>query len=150
MLGGVRGNTTNAFVFAFNTTFDSSTNGTRVGLIVTNPFDAPRKNMYEYSVSRNLSIDVKKGFKEQDVTLIPFSDFEVRSFKMHLIAKNDDDDDDDKGKSNTLIIIIIVLACLITVGFAIYIFVLVRNKKKNKNEERGSLLTDDRTDRQSI
>lgn len=83
------------------------------------------------------------------MTLIPFSDFEVRSFKMHLIAKNDDDDD-DKGKSNVLIIIIIVLACVITVGFTIYIFILVRNKKKNKDEQRGSLLTDDRTDRQSI
>lgn len=95
MLGAFRGNKTNPFVFAFNTTYDWRTNGTRIGLIVTNPYEAPARNMYEMSISRNLTIEVKKGFKDQEITLIPFSDFEVRSFKMKL-TNTDDDDDKDK------------------------------------------------------
>ena len=131
MLGAFRGNKTNPFVFAFNTTYDRDTNGTRIGLIVANPYDAPNKNMYKLSLSKNLTIEVKKDFKTQDVLLVPYSDFEVRSFKMHLVSHKDDDDD---GKSNVLIIIIIVLACIITVGFAVYIFILVKNKKRKQNE----------------
>lgn len=56
MLGAFRGNKTNPFVYAFNTTYDFKTNGTRIGLIVTNPYEAPARNMYELSISRNLTI----------------------------------------------------------------------------------------------
>lgn len=56
MLGAFRGNKTVPFVFAFNTTYDFHTNGTRIGLIVTNPYDAPSKNMYELSLGKNLTI----------------------------------------------------------------------------------------------
>lgn len=80
MLGAVRYHKTALLMFAFNTTYDYRSNGTRIGLVVTNPFAAPDKNMMEYSLSKNLSLEVKSDFQDQVLTLIPFSDFEVRSF----------------------------------------------------------------------
>jgi hypothetical protein len=56
MLGAFKGKTTNPYAFAFNTTYDFHTNGTRIGLVVTNPYDAPSKNMYELSIAKNLTI----------------------------------------------------------------------------------------------
>lgn len=95
-MGAFRGNTTNPYVFAFNTTYDRHTNGTRIGLIVTSPYEAPAKNMYELSISRLLQLEVKKDFKDQTLTLIPFSDFDVKSYKIQIANKKNDDDDDDK------------------------------------------------------
>lgn len=46
MLGAVRLNSTSDVTYAFNTTYDFRTNGTRIGLVVTNPYQAPSKNMY--------------------------------------------------------------------------------------------------------
>jgi hypothetical protein len=139
MLGAFRGNKTNPFIFAFNTTYDWHTNGTRIGLIVTNPYEAPARNMYELSISRNLTIEVKKNFKSQDITLIPFNDFEVRTFKMKLV---DNGDDHDKEEETIIITVVIILAVLITVGFTIYIFCLVKSKKSKDDGERRSLLTE--------
>lgn len=56
MLGGVRHNKTEPLMFAFNTTYDFRTNGTRIGLIVSNPYIAPNNNMEELSLSRNLTL----------------------------------------------------------------------------------------------
>ena len=153
MLGAHRGNSTNPFVFAFNTTYDHRTNGTRIGLIVTNPYEAPNRNMYEFSISRLLQLEVKKDFKDQTLTLIPFSDFDVRSYKIQIAnKKNDDDDDDDKQKQKEkiIIIVVIVLASVITVGFTLYICFLIRKKKGKDSEERASLLTEEKSVRNSV
>lgn len=150
MLGAFRANKTSKVLYAFNTTYDWRTNGTRIGLIVTNPYDAPNRNMYELSISRNLTIEVKKDFKDQNITLIPFSDFEVRSFQMKLFNHHDDDDDDDKEKEKVIIIIVIVLAVVITIGFTVYIFCLVRKRKSKDDGERRSLLTEADTVRNSV
>lgn len=91
MIGAVRHNKTAPLMFAFNTTYDFHTNGTRTGLVVTNPYDAPNRNMRELSISRNLTIEVKKDFKDQTITLIPFSDFDVKSFEIKLINNGGDD-----------------------------------------------------------
>lgn len=127
MIGAVRHNKTAPVMFAFNTTYDFHTNGTRTGLIVTNPYDAPNKNMIELSLGRNLTIEVKKDFKDQTITLIPFSDFDVKSFEIRLINNGDD------LKNEIILIIIIALAVLITIGFGVYIFFLIKNKKKQKD-----------------
>jgi len=102
--------------------------------------------MWENSLSKNLTLELQKDFKGQDITFTPFSDFDSKSFKMHLINPYPEPDEE-----KTLIIIIIVFAALVTVGFAIYIFILVKNRKKKVNtEERVSLLTDQETIRQSV
>lgn len=56
MLGAVRHNKTAPLIFAFNTTYDFHTNGTRIGLVVTNPYDVSGRNMQELSLSRNLTL----------------------------------------------------------------------------------------------
>lgn len=136
MLGAVRHNSTSPVMFAFNTTYDFRTNGTRIGLVVTNPFDAPHRNMWELSLSKNLSLELKGNYKTQTMTLIPYSDFDVKSFQVTIYKK----DDDDKAET-IMTIIIIILAVLITLGFGVYIVVLLRNKKQKNQEERASLLT---------
>lgn len=80
MIGAFRFNKTTPLMFAFNTTYDIHTNGTRTGMVVTNPYDAPNKNMYELSLSKNLTISVKKDFKDQVITLTPWSDFDSKTF----------------------------------------------------------------------
>ena len=136
MLGAFRNNRTTPLVFAFNTTYDFHSNGTREGLIVTSPFDSTSKNMFELSLSRNLTAELKPDFADQTLTFIPFSDFAVKSFSLPLVNHEEDDE-------KMLAIIIIILAGLITVGFAIYICMLIKNKKKKQqHEERRSLLTE--------
>ena len=136
MLGAFRNNRTTPLVFAFNTTYDFHSNGTREGLIVSSPFDSNSKNMYEMSLSRNLTAELKSDFKDQTLTFIPYSDFAVKSFSVPLVNHEEDDE-------KMLAIIIIVLAGLITIGFAIYICILIKNKKKQQHhEERRSLLTE--------
>lgn len=56
MLGAVQHNKISPLVFAFNTTYDFRTNGTRNGLVVTNPYEPGNRNMWEYSLSRNLTL----------------------------------------------------------------------------------------------
>lgn len=46
MLGAFSWNRTQQCMFAFNTTYDIHSNGTRVGLVVTLPYEASSKNMY--------------------------------------------------------------------------------------------------------
>lgn len=134
MLGAVKLNVVTPVMFAFNTTYDRHSNGTREGLVVVSPFEVPSKNMYEYSVSRNLTAEVKPNFKDQKLTLIPYNDFESRRYSFPLINHVDKEKD-------ILAIIIIVLASIITIGFGVYICMLVKNKKKVR-EERQSLLTE--------
>lgn len=146
MLGAVRHNNTAPLMFAFNTTYDARTNGTRIGLVVTNPFDSTHKNMQELSLSKNLSLELKGNYKTQTLTIIPYSDFDMKTFQVQVFKKNDDDD-----KAETIMtIIIIILAVLITLGFAIYIFILLRNKREKNQEERASLLTEGETTRNSL
>ena len=140
MLGAFRSNRTTPLVFAFNTTYDRHSNGTRNGLIVTSPFDSPSKNMYELSLSRNLTAQLKSDFDSQTLTFIPYNDFDTKKFSIELVNQFGDED--------MLVIIILVLAGLIVIGFTIYVCILIKNKRKNNRnqqnlpEERTSLLTD--------
>ena len=124
MLGAFRSNKTTPLVFAFNTTYDFHSNGTRHGLIVTSPFDAPRENMYELSLAKNLTAELKGDFDDQTLTFIPYNDFDRKTFEMVLHRGGAIDDE------GILALIIIVLAVLITIGFAVYICLLIKNKKK--------------------
>jgi hypothetical protein len=45
---------------------------------------------------------------------------------------------------------VIVLASLITIGFALYICFLIRKKKGKDSEERASLLTEEKSVRNSV
>lgn len=85
MLGAARFHKTDKLMFSFNTTYDFRTNGTRTGLVITCPSDIQNLDMWEESISRNLTLELKKDFKVQDITLTAFSDFESKTFKMHLI-----------------------------------------------------------------
>lgn len=106
--------------------------------------------MYELSVSHELQLEVKKSFKDQTLTLVPFSDFDVKSYQIQIYNKKDDDDDKEKEKEKIIIIVVIVLAVVITVGFVGYICFLMRKKKTTDSQERVSLLTEDRSVRQSV
>lgn len=56
MLGGLQHNDTEPLMFAFNTTYDFRTNGTRTGLVVTTPNTNKNFQMWEESLSRNLTL----------------------------------------------------------------------------------------------
>lgn len=56
MIGAFTHNKTQTNMFAFNTTYDVHSNGTRVGLVVTFPYEVTNQNMYEMSISSNLSV----------------------------------------------------------------------------------------------
>jgi len=43
-------------MFAFNTTYDFRTNGTRIGLVVATPNSNKNFKMWEESLSRNLTL----------------------------------------------------------------------------------------------
>lgn len=133
----------NELMFAFNTTWDFRSNGTRIGLVATCPALYREIDMWEESLSKNLTLKLEKDFKSQDVTFTAYNDFHARNFTMHIVNNSRGDE--------AMIVVIIILASLITAGFAIYIFILVKNRKKKRNDgERASLLTDAETTRHSI
>ena len=125
-------------MFAFNTTYDTHSNGTRIGLVVTFPYEVSDKNMYETSLSKNLTAQIAAGVDSQSLTFIPYNDFESKEFSIPITGT---------GNTETVLtIIIIILAVGITAGFLFYIIYLIKNKKKpNQEKDRGSLLTEEET-----
>jgi hypothetical protein len=89
-------------------------------------------------------LELKAGVKDQILTLIPFSDFQVRSFTMPIVH------DQPAGEDNLVLTIVIVgLAVVVTIGFSVYICILVKKSKKEV-EERVSILTEDKSLRSSL
>ena len=121
MIGAFTHNKTQTTMFAFNTTYDVHSNGTRVGLVVTFPLEVTDQNMYEMSISTNLSVLLEDGFSTQTLTFIPYNDFEVKSFDITITGNSE---------STVLTILIIILAVGVTVGFIIYIVILIKRKKQ--------------------
>ena len=48
--------------------------------------------MYELSLSKKLTTELKPDFKDQTLTLIPFNDFEVKSFSLPLVNHKEDEE----------------------------------------------------------
>lgn len=83
MLGAHMFNHTDQCAFGFNTTYDPRTNGTRIGLVIV---DGVSDRMWEASISRNLSFEVKAGTPAQKVVITPYSDFHKESFEVEVEA----------------------------------------------------------------
>ena len=77
MLGAFTRNRTEQPMFSFNTTYDIHSNGTRTGLVVTFPYEIQHvdKNMYETSLSKNLTAHLAADVGTQTLTFIPYNDF---------------------------------------------------------------------------
>ena len=81
-------NDRNPSVFAFNKTYDSKSNGSRIGLIVSRPTSNIsinlEKHMHSVSLSKNIQIETKYGFKGQTLNITELNDFKQFSFNIEI------------------------------------------------------------------
>ena len=82
-MGGFIYNKTDDIHFGFNRTYDRHSNGTRTGLVVSNSFLSGRE-MFELSLSLNLTAHLDRDFKNQELTFTAFSDFNSYNFTINL------------------------------------------------------------------
>lgn len=97
--------------------------------------------MYSASISKTLSLEVKKNFTTQTLNVIAFSDFKNYTFNVTLVNKSDDDDDDDdhhhddhSKTDEILFIIVVIVAAVIIIAFGAYIFCVVRKRSRHVAE----------------
>lgn len=140
MLGGFRFNKTSDIIFGFNRTHDIHSNGTRSGLVVTSHFTDSRQ-MFEVSLSKNLTAHLNKDFKNQQLKITAFSDYSSYSFEITLYNF-------EAEEEFILAIVIAVLVGITTIGFICYIVIVAKKRKRQQeqvSEQRVSLLTDSET-----
>lgn len=98
--------------------------------------------MYSASISKTLSLEVKKNFTTQTLNVIAFSDFKKYAFNVTLVNKSNDDDDDDDDHHHDdhsktdeiLFIIVVIVAAVIIIAFGAYIFCVVRKRSRHVAE----------------
>ena len=83
MIGGFRFNKTTDVIFGFNRTYDVHSNGTRTGLVVTSHFTDNRQ-MFEVSLSKNLTAHLDRDFSNQELNIVAFSDYNSYGFSITL------------------------------------------------------------------
>lgn len=82
MLGAVPIDHREPAVYAFNRTYDIHTNGSRIALLISEKLQGTWTSA---SLSKNIQVEVKKGFKGQKLNITAYNDFHHYNFTVKII-----------------------------------------------------------------
>ena len=139
IVGAIPLNTSTPANFAINTTYDFETNGSRSGIVVGLPSVEYAPRLLSASLSHNLTLSIKGGYVDQDLSIVAYNDYSAFNFKASLKSSGDSSD-----SNSTIIIIVIVLCAIVFVFFLFYIISVVK-RKRVPEEQRETLITDNET-----
>lgn len=132
MVGAHVINHTQQSTFGFNTTFDTTHNNSRLGLVV---IDKRYGTLTEMSLSRNLTIEVlDHTITDQKIKLTPYNDFNHLSFDIEVINGKPIPPPDDNSDL-TLEIIVLIVGCFVTMTCVGYVVILVWRKPLSDKEK---------------